>query len=186
MAKHSLPVKWVGDTIRWGQWMADDSGFVPNKSNTSSYVCPNCHTKNHPRYISGFVGRKSGLPLIELYLRRCMTCGYTTVTSVEMELGAQPHDYVLSDEDYGDEGTKTVHLSNDDDPAYKTLTVTLRYLQQASYELIKYSTYTDYGQNVIDGLLAHIETAIADCTDTVRKYRYHLDRGQNGSRHNAE
>lgn len=185
MAKHSLPVKWVGDTIRWGQWMADD-GFIPHHPTTDSYVCPKCRTQDHPRYISGYVGRKSGLPLIELYLRRCMSCGYTTVTSLEMELGAQPHDYVLSDEDYGDEGTKTVHQGNDDDPAYKTLTVTLRYLQQASFELMKYSNYTDYGKNATDTLAAHIKTAVADCTDIVRKYRNHLERGQNDSRHNAK
>ncbi len=170
MTKHALPVLWDGDPIQWGDWYAEDQLITHSKG---YYVCPQCHTTSHPRSVTGLVERGLGNPSISLYLRRCMTCKYTTIISHELTRDAKYHEWVLTDEDYGDEGVKTVHLSKDRDPAYKSLANTLLYLQMARIELSNHLALAKYGLNMTSKLAEHIDTVVADCTDIVRKYQEH-------------
>lgn len=102
-----------------------------------------------------------------------MTCGYTTIISHELTRDTKDHEWVLTDEDYGDEGVRTVHLSKDRDPAYKSLANTLLCLQMARIELSNHLALAEYGLDMTGGLAKHLDTLVADCTDIVRKYQEH-------------
>lgn len=172
MTKHALPVLWDGDPIKWGDWYAEDQIIThPAGGCKDYYVCPQCHTTSHPRSVTGLVERGLGNPAISLYLRRCMTCGYTTIISHELTRDAKGHEWVLTDDDYDDDGVKTVHLTKDHDPAYKSLANTLLYLQMARIELSNHLALAKYGLNATSQLAKHVDTVVADCTDIVRKYQ---------------
>lgn len=61
-----------------------------------------------PRSINGKAIRilPDGRPsLISLVLYRCMTCGYTTVSSLDAHSPARWQDWVLDEDDYSDAGS---------------------------------------------------------------------------------
>ena len=107
MSRHVLPVKWDGWPIVWGQWEPDGL-LVCGKRLGGPYWCPGCRTRAMPRSITGKAIRilPDGMPsLISLVLYRCMTCGYTTVSSLDAHSPARWQDWVLDEGDYSDAGS---------------------------------------------------------------------------------
>lgn len=106
MSRHALPVKWDGWPIVWGQW--ELGGLLICDKGDGPYRCPGCGTKATPRSINGKAIRilPDGMPsLICLVLYRCMTCGYTTVSSLDAHSPARWQDWVLDEDDYSDVGS---------------------------------------------------------------------------------
>lgn len=108
MSLHVLPVKWDGWPILWDHWMPMDGLLICGKRLGGPYRCPGCGTKAMPRSITGKAIRilPDGRPsLISLVLYRCMTCGYTTVSSLDAHSPARWQHWVLDEDDYSDAGS---------------------------------------------------------------------------------
>lgn len=106
MSRHVLPVKWDGWPIVWGQWDLD--GLLTCYRGDGIHRCPGCGTRAMPRSINGKAIRilPDGRPsLISLVLYRCMTCGYTTVSSLDAHSPVRWQDWVLDEDDYSDVGS---------------------------------------------------------------------------------
>ena len=108
MSRHALPVKWDGWPIVWDHWEPTDGLLIFGKHLGSPYRCPGCGTRAMPRSITGKAIRilQDGMPsLISLVLYRCMTCGYTTVSSLDAHSLVRWQDWVLDEDDYSDAGS---------------------------------------------------------------------------------
>ncbi len=105
MSRHVLPVKWDGWPIVWGQW--ELGGLLICDKGDGIYRCHGCRTRAMYQFITGKAIRilPDGRPsLISLVLYRCMTCGYTTVSSLDAHSPARWQDWVLDENDYSDTG----------------------------------------------------------------------------------
>ena len=106
MSRHTLPVKWDGWPIVWGQW--ELGGLLICDKGDGIHRSPGCRTRAMYQFITGKAIRilPDGRPsLISLVLYRCMTCGYTTVSSLDAHSPARWQDWVLDEDDYSDAGS---------------------------------------------------------------------------------